>query len=85
MWERRDELEARTKKGRPKGMHNRTYQELLDELSGLRELLNGQRRSHIADEHSVEMRSVWKPASEVRDLWVRGYKIDRGQIVRDTD
>jgi len=81
MWECFDQLQGLAKKWRPKGMHNRTYQALLDELSPLRKSLRNQRRCYAADDHSYEVQSVWKPVSELDDLWLRDYVIRNGDIV----
>jgi ribosomal protein L37AE/L43A len=81
LWERHDRLEAKVKAGRPKGMHNRTYQQLLDEFSAIRQQLAGKARSWAADDHCVEVESVWTPVSAIKELWLRDHQIRAGDVV----
>jgi ribosomal protein L37AE/L43A len=58
-WEKRVALERGLRRGRPKGMHNATYQAKLRELAELQRRLGGRRVSASA-EHQLLLRATWE-------------------------
>jgi ribosomal protein S27AE len=79
--ERYNLLGRDVREGRPKGMHNRTYQRLLDEHAKMGKLL-GRSRTYLSPEQRLQVHSVWRPVREVHYLWVNGYVIENGSICR---
>jgi hypothetical protein len=79
--EKRDQLRALAKHGRPKGMHNRTYAQLRLELAELERRLQGRARKYASDEQDAVVTARWVAGGEI-DLWSTKYVVSQGSFVR---
>lgn len=81
LWEERDALHARLKKGRPKSMHNSTYFKHRLRLTQLEGRLHGRARKYASDEQNLIMEHRWVPPAEI-DFWSSRYWVSAGNFVR---
>lgn len=68
-WERLSELEELLRRGRPHGMHHRTYRQLESEMNGLRRVLKGLRLV-ASEKHGKVITSTWHRPDDVQELLV---------------
>ena len=80
LWEERDSLRQQLSRGRPKGMHNRTYMELRQRLFALDNRLSGRTQKFASSSQDMIVQSRWVSGSEV-DLWSSRYSVREGDFV----
>lgn len=81
LWARHDDLAERVGRGRPKGMHNSTYHELLRQLASLRVEVRNKTRKYASELHNTTVTSRWHEAAKV-DFWSGQYTARGGSFVR---
>ena len=80
--EEHDRLALILKNGRPKGMHNRTYESKRRRVSELQTLIQKHGRSYASDAHSHQVYSEWAPATSNLDFHVPGFILSSGDFRR---
>jgi hypothetical protein len=84
LWEELDELRTQLRRGRPTGMHHKTFIKLKLRLSALEYRFEGRERKEAGSSHNVIVTSRWVPGAEI-DLWSANYAVRGGNfVVRET-